>query len=199
MEEDLYIPEWLREIGPELQERIDREQRERRTVHEAQLRPRSKEERFMRDWQNEADSATANLKTLDQSDAPKEDVDRQRVRLTDALIHLGRFQEADLAAPNDAERLKVRHIMEAVDRDDHYVCGCADVSRVTKGNEVAVIPGSHKKDSIFSPVHRKVTPLVVCTGCEHANVTPVVPEHHPALAKTQAEIAEFERFVNRKR
>lgn len=199
MSEELYIPPWLREISPKLQERIDREQRERRTVHEAQLRPRTKEQQFLRQWQGEADIATAHLKTLEEAKAPQEDIERQRIRLTDALIHLGRFEEAHLAAPNDRERRKVRNIIEAVDRDDSHVCKCGDVSRVTTGNVEAVIPGSHRTDSIFSPAHNKITPLVVCSKCGHANVTPVVPAHHPGLEKTQAEKDAFTRFVNRPR
>lgn len=193
------IPSWLRDIKPELQERIDREQRERRIANEAQLRPRTREERFLRDWQREADSATANLKTLEQSDAPKEDVDQQRTRLTAALVHLGRFEEALLAAPDDDQRRYVRRVIKAVDKDDSHICKCGDVPRVTAGNKEAILPGSNTTEHIFSPVHSKITPLVVCAKCGSMNVTPEAPKHDPVFHKTQAEIDAFTRYVNRPR
>ncbi len=198
MTEELYVPEWMRDINPELQQRIDREQQQRRRANEAQLRPRNEEQRFFKQWQGEADSATAHLKTLAGIGAPKADVDNQRLRLTDALVHLGRFEEALLTAPDDQTRHHVRKVIAAVDKDDSRVCKCGDVSRVTKVGE-GILPGSHKKDSIFSPVHNKITPVVVCAKCGSMNVTPAVPVHHQGFEKTQAEKEAFSRYVNRQR
>lgn len=114
-----------------------------------------------------ASEGLASLEGSDDEDA----IRSESRRLADNLMKVGRLDDALAYAVDDAQRDQINQLRTAIDIDDREKCVCKDdfVSGVH-------IPRHVEKSQVFSDKHRGLMPLVVCSKCGHANVTPHVPK-----------------------
>lgn len=145
------------------------EQRQLRQKHNAAglLIRKQADARFIDYQEREAILAEQTIGIFEEGD-PR--LDEQRKRLALALMHLGRFEDARVAAPDEETLRRINEMADAVDADDKAGCGCTD-DRTKK----EVLTRFHPKTWVKSEKHGSIVPVRSCSKCRTRNATNVIP------------------------
>lgn len=112
----------------------------------------------------------------------------ESARYAHGLELQGRYREASDAHPIEEEKVRLKSIEEAIQRDDSEVCGCKPQKLELNGQQIEVYP-HYEVRKIYSRRHGKAVSLVGCNDCGDLNATPSPPEQLQKILSAQKGVA----------
>lgn len=162
-------PQWML---PDEHEMRAIEAQNARLQDEYQIRNRysSKDAALIIHYQTKEKLARINLQGLIDNDESKDKINLERRRLSEALLMLGKLDEAIEYADSSADIIKIHRFKYAISKDDKEVCDCPD-SSIIIDNQQKPLSRHYIESRILHPEKNEFVTIVTCSRCLHANAT----------------------------